>query len=121
MTQINRRPIEAEIGGLKCDTPECDYRDDQITLEQYESHINAPCPKCGASLLTPEDYEIVKHTLLVTEFLNSLSDDRLSELIDMPVDEITSTETGTLNMELNGTGKVNMTISKNEPKEGDTP
>lgn len=121
MTQTNRRHIEAEISGLKCDTVDCDYRDNSIQAADYESYVNAPCPKCGASLLTPDDYAIVKHTLLVTEFINGLSDDRLSELIDMPVDEMTSTETGILSMELDGTGEVSMTLSKNEPKEDNNP
>lgn len=120
MTQATQPPIEAQIGGLKCDTATCDYRDDQITVDQYESYVNAPCPKCGASLLTPEDFAVVQHTLLVTEFINSLSSEELSELINIPIEDLDTTETGTLSMELNGTGDVQMTLSKNDPKEGES-
>lgn len=39
---------------LKCDAEGCDHVEevDEIT----EDHIGKPCPKCGASLLTEEDY-----------------------------------------------------------------
>lgn len=49
----------AEIKGLMCDNPSCDYRDDTILREDYEKYINYPCPKCGAPLLTQKDYDAV--------------------------------------------------------------
>lgn len=47
-------------GGLKCDAPGCDFRDETILAEDYEKWVNAPCPKCGANLLTQEDFELSK-------------------------------------------------------------
>jgi hypothetical protein len=49
--------MELTISGLKCDTRGCDFRDDEVTFEQYPKSIGRPCPKCGASLLTQEDYD----------------------------------------------------------------
>ena len=46
--------------GLKCDTKGCDYRDDSIQSKDYHKWVNATCPKCGHSLLTPQDYKLVK-------------------------------------------------------------
>ena len=44
------------IKGIKCDTHHCNYRDDDVTFENYKDWLNKPCPVCGRSLLTPEDY-----------------------------------------------------------------
>lgn len=46
----NKTPILSRIGGLKCDNPECDYKDDTIDVVDYEQHIDKPCPDCGESL-----------------------------------------------------------------------
>ncbi|WP_422073918.1 hypothetical protein [Tranquillimonas rosea] len=42
------------IEHLKCDAAGCDHVEDvdQIT----EDHVGMPCPKCGANLLTEEDW-----------------------------------------------------------------
>lgn len=40
---------------LTCDAPGCDHQEDMSALT--EDLIGRPCPKCGASLLTREDYE----------------------------------------------------------------
>jgi hypothetical protein len=54
-----------KIVGLKCDNPTCDYRDDNIQVGDYEKYINAPCPKCGAPLLTQADYDVVMKMMRV--------------------------------------------------------
>ena len=41
--------------GLKCD--HCNYRDDSVQFSEYEASIGKPCPECGNSLLTQEDYD----------------------------------------------------------------
>lgn len=40
---------------LKCDAPDCDHREDvdQLTADM----VGKPCPVCGASLLTQEDFD----------------------------------------------------------------
>jgi len=47
--------MEINISGLKCDN--CDYRDDDVKFEEYKASIGKPCPKCGHSLLTQEEYD----------------------------------------------------------------
>lgn len=39
---------------LKCDAEGCDHREEVETIT--ESDIGRPCPKCGANLLTEEDF-----------------------------------------------------------------
>jgi len=46
--------MELNISGLKCDF--CEYRDDDVQFSEYEASIGRPCPKCGNSLLTQEDF-----------------------------------------------------------------
>lgn len=60
--------IKIEMAGLKCDAEGCDYRDDTIHIKDYEIYVNAPCPKCGANLLTEKDMHTIKF-LLVCEKL----------------------------------------------------
>ena len=45
--------------GVKCDAVGCDYRDDTAKREDYEKLLNAPCPKCGAPLLTEKDMAVI--------------------------------------------------------------
>ena len=52
--------IELNVKGLKCDAEDCDYIDMDINTEDYEQYIDAPCPKCGAPLLTQADYDLVR-------------------------------------------------------------
>lgn len=40
---------------LKCDAEGCDHI--ETVKELTEAQIDTPCPKCGANLLTREDYE----------------------------------------------------------------
>lgn len=49
--------MEFKITGLKCDNHLCDYRDDNITFDEYPSYIDASCPECGCVLLTQEEYD----------------------------------------------------------------
>ncbi len=60
-----------QITGLKCDADGCDYKDMTISFEDYEQYINAPCPECGANLLTEADYETVK---VLTGIVNTLNE-----------------------------------------------
>jgi len=60
------------VSGLKCDNEACDYEDFDAKLEDYESYLNKPCPKCGESLLTPEDMETVNVLVKMTAMLNGM-------------------------------------------------
>ena len=79
-----KTPMMANISGLKCDNPDCDYKDDTIDSVDYEQHIDKPCPDCGESLLTQDDYDKVmptdynedpQYTELNPDMLKGLGDD----------------------------------------------
>jgi len=48
--------FKMEAKGLRCDNPYCEYKDATVERKDYEKYINFPCPSCGASILTLEDY-----------------------------------------------------------------
>jgi len=58
--------------GLQCDAKGCDYKDTEISGDEYENMIEAPCPKCGASLLTQEDFNSIQNMLAMEEQINEL-------------------------------------------------
>jgi hypothetical protein len=72
--------IEMKSTGLLCDNPVCDWKDESIGLENFREWLNAPCPKCGSNLLTEEDLTNVEAMIFTTNFINSLSQDKLEEL-----------------------------------------
>lgn len=47
--------MKLEAIGLKCD--HCTYKDMTIKSKDYNNNIGKPCPRCGNSLLTQEDYD----------------------------------------------------------------
>lgn len=55
---------------LKCDASDCDVVQtvDAITEDQ----IGMPCPKCGANLLTREDFEESKGIFAMAEIMQAL-------------------------------------------------
>lgn len=68
--------MEFTIYGLQCDAPTCDYRDDTIQFEAYESYINHPCPLCGAPLLTQADYDT---TLEILQMVKSVEEGSIQD------------------------------------------
>jgi hypothetical protein len=52
----SKKNIEIIAQGIKCDNPDCDYMDVTVPYEDYKEWVNKPCPKCGANLLTEEDF-----------------------------------------------------------------
>lgn len=52
--------IACVYSGLKCDNPDCDWLNPNISFEEYESYIGRPCPKCGWNLLTEKTYQRCK-------------------------------------------------------------
>lgn len=57
---------------LKCDAKGCDHVEPRPGL--LEADIGMPCPKCGANLLTREDYEFAKPLWAVLDILNGFDD-----------------------------------------------
>ena len=50
------KQLEAVISGIKCDNPNCNYRDDSVKFEDYPQWIDKACPVCAWNLLTKECY-----------------------------------------------------------------
>lgn len=98
--------MEFNIYGLKCDNPECDYKDDSIKFKQYEEYINYPCPKCGSPLLTQADYDTTMNIVRTVEMLKRLGLDEVSE----------DDEMYNVSVELDGTGIPKFDIKKIEEK-----
>lgn len=67
--------IQYNISGLKCDAAACDYEDNEARFENYEQYLNAPCPKCGANLLTEADLAAVKAIMAGADWLNQVVGD----------------------------------------------
>jgi hypothetical protein len=72
--------IEVAHGGLKCDADGCDWSDDSIPVADYEKWINRPCPKCGANLLTLEDFQNAQSVLLAAALVNGLSPEEIEAI-----------------------------------------
>jgi hypothetical protein len=77
------KAIEYESKGLKCDAAGCDYTDPSATFEEYEKYLNAPCPKCGAPLLTEADYHACKAMRAAVDWINSLVPGDFAETEDV--------------------------------------
>ena len=91
--------VQFNIGGIKCDNPECDYIDQSVELKDYPNWLNKPCPKCGSNLLTQADYDNVKAIIELTGIINqSLG----------PVED--DEPVGIATVRMNGTGKVEIEI-----------
>lgn len=63
--------VQFVISGIKCDA--CEYRDDDVQLEQYPDYVNKPCPECGANLLTEADFKTVQLMIGMSEVLNAVA------------------------------------------------
>lgn len=86
---FNENNMEMSISGLKCDNPNCDYQDMSVPFEDYEKSINKPCPECGESLLTQEDYDNVVKMVDAMDIVNSFSESDLDKLVgNLSEDEI---------------------------------
>lgn len=93
--------VELNIKGIKCDNPECDFKDDNVKFEDYEQWINKPCPKCGLNLLTQEDFDNTKMIIDIVSMANKVFPKRKED------EKIV-----TANIEMDGTGKVDFKIQK---------
>ena len=65
-----RKVANFKVKGLKCDNPDCDFRDDTINAEDYEKWLNVPCPKCGSNLFTQKDYNALIGMMKIVKFVN---------------------------------------------------
>lgn len=70
---MNKNAVTFTGGGLKCDNPNCDFKDMSISTKDYKKYINCPCPKCGESLLTKEDYKSFRRIAMLVKVVNFIS------------------------------------------------
>ena len=100
-----------EVKGLKCDTSDCNYADMSINSKDYEQYIDAPCPECGASLLTQADYDSVQEIFEVTKIMNEM----------FPPETLSEDEVETkFKLDMDGSGAVKVSeISTDEPSHTD--
>ena len=61
-----------EPTGLKCDAPRCGFEDPTVTRDMYPRMIDAPCPKCGANLLTNADMRALLALERAAKWINRL-------------------------------------------------
>lgn len=85
-----------EISGIKCDNPDCDYRDMTVRRENYLEYLGKPCPECDSVLLTQADYEAVLALESLEEELE----------IDIPAELLG--ELKAFGAEMDGSGKISL-------------
>lgn len=99
------KPSESKFmkigGGLKCDKEGCDYINPDINSDDYKNHINAPCPKCGSSLLTQKDFDTIQRALKL-EFFTL----KILKFLGINTGNKVFNDKGSIALSLNGTGKI---------------
>ena len=100
-----KNALEINIGGIKCDNPNCDFMDMSVKVEDYDKWLNRPCPKCGENLLTDDDYRNVRFLLAIEKIANE---------IYPKIEEDESIVKATIDM--NGTGNINIADDNNKTK-----
>ena len=85
-----------KITGIKCDNINCDYEDNTVIVEQYESYLNKPCPKCKSNLLTEADLRTVK-------VLMAVMDNPIVKCIDK-IGKLFGDKEETIEIDMNGSG-----------------
>lgn len=98
-----RDAVELNIGGIKCDV--CDYVDMTVKVQEYPEWLNKPCPKCGANLLTEEDFNNVQAMLQLTSMFNQIFPKQEGE------------ETVKVSAKMNGTGAIEFQWGKPQKDE----
>lgn len=92
---------ELNIYGIKCDNPECDYKNMDVKYEEYPQWLNKECPNCGANLLTEQDLKSTKELIEMVKAANRFARDiGLNDL------ELPKTPKVALPVEMNGTGEI---------------
>lgn len=85
---MNNGFSETSKHGLQCDEKDCDYVYILNKDESYDQYINASCPKCGANLLTQQDYDTLMEMFKImnevdeTTIAGAVFPEHIQELID---------------------------------------
>ncbi len=102
--------MDIRINGIKCDAEGCDFKieDDpwgatpELMKESAQKYLNMPCPKCGAPLLTQEDYDAVLSMVEIAPIISELE----AELIAAGGDPTKVT----VPVDMDGTGKLDFKL-----------
>lgn len=108
------KAIEVKHRGVKCDLKGCDYVDELCPMEtkkQRKRMVGVPCPKCGSSLLTKQDYYLCNVLDWLVKLVNSL----FGEISQKDVDK--SGGRVHISVEMDGSGVPMFKVDDNE-KEG---
>lgn len=83
-----KNPLSLDIKGIKCDNKACDYSNPDVSADDYINWLNKPCPKCGANLLTLEDFETVTRMIHLVNTMNRLlpEAEEGTEMVGIPID-----------------------------------
>lgn len=101
--------MEMKVQGIKCDNPECDYKDMSVKYEDYHEWLNRPCPKCGWNLLTQADYD-------TTNLLMKISKSKFLNFIEK-VASIFGKKVSYYRLYMNGSGNFDYTETTKESME----
>ena len=113
--------IKSNISGIKCDNPECSYRDNEVKYEDYINWVNKPCPECGSNLLTESDYHVVLKMVKAVNFINRLVTMVTPSFLRKRVKPLEEMDKLTrVTVDLNGTGKATVEIHEPEEKKKGT-
>lgn len=64
--------LKMNVGGIKCDNKDCDFKDMEVLFRDYDKWLNKPCPKCGSNLLTRKDFNNTKLLVDLTTLLKDI-------------------------------------------------
>lgn len=106
---MDKTALEFTGGGLKCDNPDCDFVDMSIPINDYKKWVNAPCPKCGANLLTKQDYRLVKLFRGIARTVNFIyffiPKKWLKKKLEQKYGEFNENDRATMSIKFDGTGE----------------
>ncbi len=78
-----------QSGGIFCDNPDCGWGDETIKVEDYKDWVNKPCPDCGESVLTQDDFDKTNKFMDAINVINSIPPDELEKMTkNMSTDDI---------------------------------
>ena len=82
------KAVTTYVQGIKCDNPECDYKDMSVKYEDYPKWIDKPCPCCGSNLLTKHDYEVTKFLVKMSSMLGKINvpDEKVDTMVHVKLD-----------------------------------
>ena len=94
------------MGGIKCDNPNCNYKDDSVQPNEYPNYLNKPCPICGSNLLTEADFKSFIKIIKVINKVNSFGN-KLPKFIQKRLEKGKESD---MSIDFNGSGKVDIKI-----------